>query len=120
MKTTLLALSICALSMQVSSAETEISPEQARALITKAGTILYAPVDLDIQGKRTVILSGSKNDKNDCIIKNQESVTSPDEIPAGHSLITIELAHNPDSCESLVYKGTIPSNIRTGAIGDRN
>lgn len=112
MKKTLFVLFIYSLAMQVSAAETEVNSEQVRAFIAKTGTILYAPVDLDIQEKRTVILSGLKNDKNDCIIQNKESVASPNEIPAGHSLITIELAHNPDSCESLVYKGTVPSNIR--------
>jgi len=99
-------------SINAMAAEIEVTPEQERDFLAKRGTIVYAPVDLNIKNKKTILLSGVKNAQNHCIIQNQESISSASELPQGYSLITIELAHNQLSCESLVYKGIVPSNIR--------
>lgn len=84
----------------------EVTLDQEREFLGLRDTVVYAPVDLMIEERRTLLHLGARNAAGDC--EFQETYTSlPEEWKDGYSSVTVEVGYNPALCQRLLYSGWI-------------
>lgn len=92
---------------RAASPEVPLSQSELRRFLSRTTVVSFAPHGLRYESSRLLLRTGRKNSDGSCTYTSAPELSGADleRIQSGEVLTTVELAIDPESCQSVIERG---------------